>query len=88
MAFPIEPARTSPARAHAPVTAPLHCHPPARDATHATSGGPVNWPIADHCCIQPTVVETVASPGASRTASENNVPGIKPPMHEKASTPA
>ena len=55
-------------------------------ATHATSGGPANWPIEDHCCAQPTVVETVFSPGASVTASENKVPGIKPPTIENINT--
>ena len=42
-------------------------------ATQATSGGPANWPSADHCCIQPTVVDSVCSLGARRTASANSV---------------
>ena len=72
----------------APVTAQVHCQPPTAPATQATSGGPANWPAADHCCIQPTVVEIVSSPGASRTASEKSVPGIMPPTMENNSTPA
>ena len=70
----IQRARPTPTSAQLLVTIQLHCHPPVRAATHATSGGPVNWPKADHCCIQPTVLETVDSLGASRTASENKVP--------------
>src|SRR6185312_16659321 len=76
---PICPASTRPSTEQAPVTTQVHCQPPTRLATQATSGGPTNWPKEDHCCIQPTVVETVRSLGASLTASENSVPGITPP---------
>ena len=66
----------------------VSCQPPAWLATQATSGGPPNWPSADHCCIQPTVLPSMASPGASRTASENRVPGMRPPTIENSSTAA
>src|SRR5262245_34630674 len=70
----------------APVTSHVNCHPPATEATHATSGGPTNWPNADHCCIQPTVVDSVSSLGVTRTASANSVAGTSPPMAENTST--
>ena len=84
---PAQRASPRPQAAQLPVTSQLHCQPPARVATQATSGGPANWPSADHCCIQPTVVETVCSPGASRTASENSVPGTTPPTSGERAAP-
>ena len=51
-------ASTMPSSDAVPVTVHVSCHPPTFDATQATSGGPANWPIAENCCIQPTVVET------------------------------
>ena len=77
-----------PAAQQAPVTIHVNCQPPAWLATQATSGGPLTWPTADHCCIQPTVVEMLRSPGASVGASANSVPGISPPTHENSSAPA
>ena len=60
-----------PASEAAPVAAPVQCQPPARAASQATMGGPANWPSAEHCCIQPTVVETVFfARRATRIASE------------------
>ena len=82
------PATHRPASPNAAVTHQITCQPPARAAAHAARGGPANWPNADHCCIQPTVVETVPSSGATRTASENSVPGISPPTMEKSRIPA
>src|SRR5580765_2186976 len=76
----------SPATEQAPVAAQVHCQPPVALATAATSGGPANWPSADHCCTQPTVVDKVRSLGASRTASANKVAGISPPTLENSST--
>jgi hypothetical protein len=70
----------------APVTSQVHCQLPAPLATHATSGGPKNCPNEEHCCIQPTVVDTVPSLGAKRTAKENKVPGITPPTPENKTT--
>ena len=43
--------------------------------------------MADHCIIQPTVVDTVRSPGARRGASANKPPGISPPTVENSSAP-
>jgi hypothetical protein len=77
-----------PSTAQPPVTHHIACQPPARAATQAASGGPANCPKADHCCIHPTVVDTVLSSGAIRTASENRVPGTRPPTVENSSTPA
>ena len=59
---------------------------PVVAAIQATSGGPANCPIDDHCCTHPTVVATVSSLGAKRTANENKVPGMTPPMAEKHTT--
>ena len=81
-------ASNTPHTQQAPVTQGVSCQPPAWAATQATSGGPANWPKADNCCIQPTVVATCCSPGASLTASENKVPGTKPPTPENNNTPA
>ena len=64
----------------------VQCQPPAALATAATSGGPANWPSADHCWTQPTVVANVPSLGASCTANANNVAGIRPPTPENSST--
>jgi hypothetical protein len=61
---------------------------PVRAAATATTGGPANCPMADHCCIQPTVVETAPASGATRTDKENSVPGMSPPTMENSSTPA
>ena len=77
-----------PTRAQAPVTVHDHCQPPLATATSATAGGPANWPTAESCCIQPTVVERVAGSGARRTESANSVPGIRPPRPENATTAA
>ena len=73
-------------QAAVPVSAQVQCQPPTLPATQAISGGPRNWPADEHCCIQPTVVDTVRSLGATRTASENNTPGISPPTAENTST--
>ena len=67
--------KSSPARHIAPVVTQVHCQSPARMATHATMGGPANWPSADHCCIHPTVVAIVRSSGATRSAVEKVLPG-------------
>ena len=64
----------------------VHCQPPTAPATQATSGGPRNWPAEEHCCIQPTVVDTVSSSGATCTASANRVAGISPPIAENSTT--
>ena len=45
-------------------------------------GGPANCPTQDHCCIKPTVVETVPELGARCMAEVNKVAGIKPPSAE------
>jgi len=76
----------SPISEAAPVTSQVSCQPPAMPATQATSGGPMNWPNADHCCIQPSVVDSVCSLGATRTPTANNVAGTSPPTDENAST--
>ena len=60
--------------------------PPTWPATQATNGGTTKEPVAEPCCIQPTVVETRDSCGESRTASEKRVPGISPPTMEKPIT--
>ena len=72
----------------APVSTQVPCQSPLLLATAATSGGPANWPSADHCCTQPTVVDNVPSLGAKRTASANNVAGISPPTPENSNTAA
>src|SRR4029078_4521677 len=77
---------SSPSSDTAPVASQGQCQPPIRLAIQATSGGPTNWPQADHCWTQPTVLEIVASLGATRTASENRVAGIIPPSIENSST--
>ena len=69
-----------------PVTAQVQCQPPAKSATQATSGGPRNWPQAEHCCTQPIVVDTICSPGATLTARANKVAGIIPPTAENVTT--
>src|SRR6185436_3106386 len=79
---------SSPASEQTPVTSHVHCQSPVALATAATSGGPANWPSADHCWTQPTVVDNVPSLGASRTASANSVAGISPPTAENSSTAA
>ena len=80
--------RRRPATEQAPVATHVHCQFPVVLATAATSGGPANWPNADHCWTQPTVVDNVPSPGANRTASANNVAGTSPPTLENSSTAA
>ena len=75
-------ASNTPTVAMLSVTTHVHCQPPTAPANQATAKGPKNWPVADHCCIQPTVVETVSSLGANRTAQANKVLGIKPPTAE------
>ena len=82
-------AATAAARAAntAPVATQVQCQPPIRLAIQATSGGPTNWPQADHCCIQPTVRRDrrlrsapaapparTGSPGSSRRASRTAAP--------------
>ena len=81
-------ASNKPIAAMLSVTTQVHCQPPTAPANHATTKGPMNWPVADHCCIQPTVVETVSSLGAKRTAQANKVPGIRPPTAENNTTQA
>ncbi len=66
----------------ASVQAQVHCQPPARCATHATTGGATNWPSDEACCIRPTVVDTVEGVGATRTASMKSVAGTMPPQSE------
>ena len=84
----MRPASSAPATQQPAVTAQVHCQPPTRLASQATTGGPASWPRADHCCIQPTVVAMERSPGASVGASANSVPGISPPTLENSSAPA
>ena len=80
--------KAMPPRQQDPVISQVHCQPPTLAASQATNGGPANCPTEDHCCIQPTVVDTVPSWGDRRTAKENKVPGTKPPHMENKSTPA
>jgi ADP-glucose pyrophosphorylase len=79
-------AKPMPIKQQLPVTAQVHSQPPAKAATQATKGGPKNCPVADHCCIHPTVVDSVSGLGAKRMASANKVPGIKPPTDESKMT--
>ena len=81
-------AKSMPMTQQTEVTQPVSCQPPYRAATQATSGGPANWPSADHCCIQPTVVDTVSVLGASLIDRLKSVAGIKPPSVENTNTPA
>jgi hypothetical protein len=85
-ARPIIAAKQMPASDAVPVTIHVHCQPPDTPATHATTGGPTNWPRAENCSIQPTVVDTIRGPGANRTASANSAPGTRPPTAESIST--
>ena len=77
-----------PSAAQVASAAPVCCQPPLAAASAATAGGPANWPKAYHCCTQPMVVPSIASPGAARTASENSEVGISPPTAENTSTAA
>ena len=70
-----------PASEHARVTIQVHCQPPTRWASQATTGGATNWPNEEACCIRPTVVDTVEAPGAHRTLSMNRVAGTTPPRY-------
>src|SRR5207245_9837509 len=79
-------ANAMPANEQAKVTTKVHCQPPARWAIHATTGGAMNWPSDEACCIIPIVVDTVEGPGASRTPSMNNVAGTTPPPSENMQT--
>ena len=69
-----------------PVTNQVNCQPPICMATAATSGGPANCPTQDHCCMKPTVVDTVAWLGARCMAVVNKVAGIRPPVAENSAT--
>ena len=73
---------------HALTTQPMACQLPLWVATQATSGGPMNCPIEEHCCVMPTVADTVSGAGASRTARLNRVLGTRPPTMENSSTAA
>ena len=83
-----QPAAASPCRpASRPrSTSQVHCQPPTRCAIQATAGGARNCPSDEACCIRPTVVDTVAGDGASRTASMNRVAGTMPPPSENRHT--
>lgn len=75
-----------PMREQIAVATQVMCQPPTLAASIATAGGPKNCPIDEHCCIQPTVVDTVCSFGAASTTTENRVPGMSPPMAENRTT--
>src|SRR5690606_15506470 len=75
-----------PRKEDSPVASQVRCQPPACAAIQATTGGPKNWPAAEHCNIQPTVVAMVWLFGATLTAMLNKVPGIMPPTAEKSTT--
>src|SRR5690625_4842116 len=58
-----------PATVYRLVASQVHCQPPAWFTTHATTGGPENWPRAEPCCSHPIVVVVVCDVGATLMAS-------------------
>ena len=68
---------TRPSSEHAPVATQVRCQPPTWLATHATSGGPTNWPAADHCCTQPTVLDSVCRPAPRAPPARTRCPGSR-----------
>src|SRR5690606_18937587 len=88
LTLPNASARPIPARANAPVASQVDCQPPVRFTTHATTGGPTNWPSEEHCCSHPTVVVVVCALGATAMACTNRVAGISPPTAESVTTAA
>jgi hypothetical protein len=79
---------STPRRRTRPSPTQVHCQPPAALATAATSGGPANWPSADHCWTQPTVVARRAFARRQPHRQREQRRRDHPPTLENSSTAA